>query len=115
MEAILTIIWKSAVLTTLFYVVYISFLHKETYFTSIRYFLLAGIIAAVILPFIIIPIYVTTEFIQPDFQVMENSIINHSDSSYSTFNWMNVLVFSYFAIAGYFIVRLGIQLLSIGV
>ena len=114
MEAILTIIWKSAVLITLFYVVYKFFLHKETYFNSIRYFLLAGIIAAVILPYIIIPIYVTTEFIQPDIQVMENSLIHNPVDSYSTFNWMSVLLFSYFVGAGYFIIRLGIQLLSIG-
>lgn len=114
MEATLTFIWKSAVLISLFYIVYKSFLHKETYFKSIRYFLLAGIIAAVILPFIIIPIYVTTEFIQPDFQVMESLLMNNTVDSYSTFNWMSVLLFSYFVGAGYFLIRLIIQLLSIG-
>ena len=114
MEATLTFIWKSAVLISLFYIVYKSFLHKETYFKSIRYFLLAGIIAAVILPFIIVPIYVTTEFIQPDFQVMESLLMKNTVDSYSTFNWMNVLLFSYFVGAGYFLLRLCIQLLSIG-
>lgn len=114
MEATLTFIWKSAVLISIFYIVYKSFLHKETYFKSIRYFLLAGIIAAVILPFIIIPIYVTTEFIQPDFQVMESLLMNNTVDSYSTFNWMSVLLFSYFVGAGYFLIRLIIQLLSIG-
>ena len=114
MEATLTFIWKSAVLISLFYIVYKSFLHKETYFKSIRYFLLAGIIAAVILPFIIVPIYVTTEFIQPDFQVMESLLMKNTVDSYSTFNWMNVLLFSYFIGAGYFLLRLCIQLLSIG-
>jgi hypothetical protein len=114
MEATLTFIWKSAVLISLFYIVYKSFLHKETYFKSIRYFLLAGIIAAVILPFIIIPIYVTTEFIQPDFQVIESLLMNNTVDSYSTFNWMSVLLFSYFIGAGYFLIKLIIQLLSIG-
>ena len=114
MEAILTIIWKSAVIITLFYSVYKSFLYRETYFKSIRYFLLTGIIAAVILPFIIIPIYVETEFVQPSFEVIESTFIKSNTSSYSTFNWLNVLLLSYLIIAGYFIVRLGIQLLSIG-
>ncbi len=115
MEAILTIIWKSAVLITLFYSVYKSLLYRETYFKSIRYFLLTGIIAAVILPFIVIPIYVETEFFQPSFEVIESTFIKSTSSSYPTFNWLNVLLLSYLIIAGYFIVRLGIQLLSIGV
>ena len=115
METILTIFWKSAVLITLFYFVYKGFLHKETYFKSIRYFLLTGIIAAVILPFIIIPIYVETEFVQPAFEVIESTFIKSTTSSYSTFNWAGIMLFSYFVVAAYFIIRLGIQLLSIGV
>lgn len=114
MEAILNIIWKSAFIITLFYVVYKGFLHRETYFKSIRYFLLTGIIVAAVIPFVVIPIYVETEFIQPSLEVIESTFIKSKTNSYSTFNWVNVLLFSYFIGAGYFIIRLGIQLFSIG-
>ena len=115
MEAILNIILKSAFIITLFYVVYKGLLHRETYFKSIRYFLLTGIIVAAVIPFVIIPIYVETEFVQPSFEVIESTFIKSTTSSYSNFNWMSVLVLSYLVGAAYFIVRLGIQLLSIGV
>ncbi|MDQ6472972.1 M56 family metallopeptidase [Flavobacterium sp. LHD-80] len=53
MEALFTFIIKSGSLIALFYFAYYFLLRKETFFTSNRYFLLAGLITSVILPFII--------------------------------------------------------------
>ncbi len=53
MEALFTFIIKSGSLIALFYFAYFFLLRKETFFTSNRYFLLAGLITSVILPFVI--------------------------------------------------------------
>jgi len=51
MEALFTFIAKSSGLLVLFYCAYYFLLRKETFFTSSRWFLLAGLITSVILPF----------------------------------------------------------------
>ncbi|KAF2337245.1 M56 family metallopeptidase [Flavobacterium daemonense] len=53
MEALFTFIIKSSGLIALFYFAYYFLLRKETFFTSNRYFLLAGLITSVVLPFVI--------------------------------------------------------------
>ncbi|TDP02878.1 M56 family metallopeptidase [Flavobacterium sp. 245] len=53
MEALFTFIIKSGSLIALFYFAYYFLLRKETFFTSNRYFLLAGLITSVVLPFVI--------------------------------------------------------------
>ncbi len=114
MELFLTFLWKSALIITLFYSFYKLFLHKETYFQSIRYFLLAGIVIAFILPFIIIPIYIDTEPIQLS-QITNNTITNFSSANTpkSSLNLVTVLFYSYFAITAIFLIRFIVQLLSI--
>jgi hypothetical protein len=97
----------------LFYGVYRFLLYKETYFQSIRLFLLSGIIAAFILPLIIIPIYIDTEPIQ--FTQTTNSITNFSPTNIlnSSVNWTTVLFYSYYIITAMFLIRFIFQLLSI--
>ncbi|QGK73905.1 M56 family metallopeptidase [Flavobacterium sp. SLB02] len=53
MEALFTFIAKSSGLLVLFYCAYYFLLRKETFFTSSRWFLLAGLITSVILPFVV--------------------------------------------------------------
>ncbi|WP_281233386.1 M56 family metallopeptidase [Flavobacterium gelatinilyticum] len=53
MEALFIFIAKASGLTALFYFAYYFLLRKETFFTSSRWFLLAGLLTSVILPFII--------------------------------------------------------------
>ncbi|MCR4029235.1 M56 family metallopeptidase [Flavobacterium panacis] len=53
MEAIFIFILKSGGLLTMFYFAYIILLRKETFFTSSRWFLLAGLITSVVLPFVV--------------------------------------------------------------
>tara|TARA_R100000935_G_scaffold58576_1_gene96320 strand:+ start:9347 stop:11686 length:2340 start_codon:yes stop_codon:yes gene_type:complete len=65
----LTYIAKSAGILTLFYVVYVLVLRKDTFFTANRTFLLVGILSALLLPFVTLttitfveaPIFVPTE------------------------------------------------------
>jgi bla regulator protein BlaR1 len=52
---------KLSAILGLFYVFYKLFLQKETFFNMIRGYFLIGIITAVVLPFIVIPEYVTVE------------------------------------------------------
>ncbi|MEN2415929.1 M56 family metallopeptidase [Flavobacterium mesophilum] len=53
MEALFTFIIKSGGLIAMFYFAYYFLLRKETFFSSNRYFLLAGLITSVVLPFVI--------------------------------------------------------------
>ena len=74
METFFIYIAKSSGLLVLFYFAYYFLLRKETFFNSSRYFLLAGLITSVGLPFMV---YTKTVWIEPapveDFIVTENS------------------------------------------
>jgi hypothetical protein len=53
MEAVFIFIAKSSGLLVMFYFAYFLLLRKETFFNSNRWFLLAGLITAVVLPFLV--------------------------------------------------------------
>ena len=52
-------ILKSALISTILYSFYKIFLQKETFFQSIRFYFIIGMIASIILPLLIIPVYIT--------------------------------------------------------
>ncbi|WP_299115032.1 M56 family metallopeptidase [uncultured Winogradskyella sp.] len=52
---------KSSALLLLMYLGYTFFLKKETFFNHNRWFLLAGLVTALVLPLIVIPVYITIE------------------------------------------------------
>lgn len=54
MEALFIYLIKSSGLIVLFYLAYFFMLRKETFFTSNRWFLLAGLITSILLPFVYI-------------------------------------------------------------
>jgi len=113
MESFLTILWKSAVIITLFYGFYRFFLQKETHFKSIRYFLVSGIIIAFVLPLIIIPVY--TEPIQLT-QIITDTITNNNLTpviSQPSINWALPLFYTYVVITAILFVRFLFQLVSI--
>ncbi|WP_026728750.1 M56 family metallopeptidase [Flavobacterium denitrificans] len=78
MEALFTFIIKSGGLIAMFYFAYYFLLRKETFFTSNRYFLLAGLITSVVLPFVI---YTKIVWVDPApiiyTPVLETSAINN--------------------------------------
>ena len=53
MEALFIFILKSSGLLAMFYFAYIFLLRKETFFNSSRWFLIAGLLTSVILPFVV--------------------------------------------------------------
>ncbi|MFQ6599548.1 M56 family metallopeptidase [Flavobacterium sp. C3NV] len=85
MEVLFTFIAKSSGLLILFYCAYYFLLRKETFFTSSRWFLLAGLITSVALPFLV---YTKVVWIEP--APVEVSVANEnfsavSDLKYSQF------------------------------
>ncbi|TDW51359.1 BlaR1 peptidase M56 [Flavobacterium sp. 270] len=63
MEALFIFILKSSALLALFYTAYYFLLRKETFFNANRWFLLAGLITSVALPFLV---YTKTVWIDPE-------------------------------------------------
>tara|TARA_R110002073_G_scaffold57778_4_gene146716 strand:- start:132095 stop:133753 length:1659 start_codon:yes stop_codon:yes gene_type:complete len=113
METLFTILCKSASITILFYSFYRLFLQKETYFNSIRYFLLIGIISAVIIPFIIIPVYVDVTNIasqQFNFSTIGD---NTFTSQTALLTWPFAIKLVYFIVTSALLLRFIIQLTSI--
>ncbi len=53
------ILIKSSAILGLFYIFYRLFLEKETFFQANRIFLNAGLLCSLILPWVIIPKYIT--------------------------------------------------------
>ncbi len=81
---------KASGILMLFYLVYQVFLKKETFFSVNRHFLLIGVIAAFVCPFIIINTYaeITAIPIAASNSLPANSTIEMSKSS---FNWLNLI------------------------
>jgi hypothetical protein len=77
MEALFIFIAKSSSLIAVFYCAYYFLLRKETFFNSNRYFLLAGLLTAVILPLII---YTKVVWIDP---------IPLSDTPIANYNYLS--------------------------
>jgi hypothetical protein len=78
MEVLFTFIAKSSGLLILFYCAYYFLLRKETFFTSSRWFLLAGLITSVALPFLV---YTKVVWIEP--APVEVSVANENFSAVS--------------------------------
>ncbi|MDQ6530747.1 M56 family metallopeptidase [Flavobacterium sp. LHD-85] len=86
MEALFIFILKSSGLLAMFYFAYIFLLRKETFFNSSRWFLIAGLITSVLLPFVV---YTKVIWIEappahtpaPIITTTENAVKNISTSS----------------------------------
>ncbi|MBP1224617.1 M56 family metallopeptidase [Flavobacterium sp. 1355] len=76
MEALFIFILKSSGLLAMFYFAYILLLRKETFFNSSRWFLIAGLLTSVILPFVV---YTKVIWITPAPVATEN-IYNNTTS-----------------------------------
>ncbi|SHL67172.1 M56 family metallopeptidase [Flavobacterium saccharophilum] len=83
MEALFTFIAKSSGLLVLFYCAYFFLLRKETFFNSNRWFLLAGLITSVVLPFVV---YTKIVWVDP----IPMPTMNYS-TSYVPHNIMNTI------------------------
>ncbi|WP_298325225.1 M56 family metallopeptidase [uncultured Dokdonia sp.] len=118
---ILILIAKSIGILSLFYVIYISILHKNTLFTANRHFLIAGIIAALTLPFL--EFTQITEIVLPSQPVIDTAnVVPLSQAEYlptattvemPTIDWWQIALLIYIAGVIVMCIRLGMQLFSL--
>ncbi len=118
---ILILIAKSIGILSLFYVIYISILHKNTLFTANRHFLIAGIIAALTLPFL--EFTQVTEIVLPSQPVFDTAnVVPLSQVEYlptatttevPTIDWWQIALLIYIAGVIVMCIRLGMQLFSL--
>ena len=107
------IILKSTAIVTIFYLSYKIFLEGETFFRSNRYFLNIGLLAALLLPWLVIPIYVTkTAPVALEFSSSENMMVA-TESGSAGMSLMQIAVTVYFAGFIFFVSRLLVQLASL--
>ncbi|KQX00531.1 M56 family metallopeptidase [Flavobacterium sp. Root420] len=99
MEALFIFIAKSSGLLILFYFAYFFLLRKETFFNSNRWFLLAGLITSVVLPFLV---YTKIVWVAPSPTPVMNYAAGYIPHTYTTIpeqsieiNWDYVVLIIY--------------------
>ncbi len=108
-------LFKSFISLTLFYLVYISFLRRETYFRSNRYYLLSSIVFALLLPFVNI-ISFSSQLPQNFSSLVDAVTISGSDSKHITAPYLSVystIIVVYLAGVGLFFLRFIYQLIQL--
>ncbi|MFH7010247.1 M56 family metallopeptidase [Flavobacterium sp. FlaQc-52] len=114
MEALFIFIAKSSALVALFYLAYYLLLRKETFFTSNRWFLLAGLITSVILPFIV---YTKIVWIDPvpvsNMSYSPASIVHAIEEESFEINWNLVYIAIYTIGFIAFLVKFGLDFYSL--
>lgn len=115
MEMALPYLLKSAGILTLFYFSYQLLLKKETFFRTNRHFLLAGILASYLLPFVVFTKYVVVEPepFDPSWLLANTSLTNNAVIEPEPFDWMSVLYWGYVIIMLILASKFIIQLLSL--
>ncbi len=94
METLFIYIAKSSGLIGLFYIAYYFLLRKETFFTANRWFLLAGLLTSVILPWIVFTTIVWVEPAPADFDWSKLPMRPVQEESFEI-NWYLFLVIAY--------------------
>lgn len=123
METFIIYMAKASGLIALFIIAYYIFLKKETFFTSNRWFLIAGLLTAALLPFVT---YTKTIWIDPvpqQAQVISiQDILNYQQQraalaspmpQETSINWFDVIAGVYMAGALFFLLRFILNFLSL--
>jgi hypothetical protein len=91
-------LFKASVVITLMYLCFYIFLKKETFFEHNRWFLLSGLILALVFPLIVIPVYIPIETIT----IQETAFIQTLPSNFVTqtqpkaaFDWFKLIPILY--------------------
>ena len=96
MEALLIYIAKSSGLIVLFYCAYHFLLRKETFFNSNRWFLLAGLITSIALPFLVYTKVIWVEPAQMNDLTLPQLVIKQSiEEKHFQMNWNYIILFIY--------------------
>ncbi|MEZ4802297.1 MAG: M56 family metallopeptidase [Gelidibacter sp.] len=82
---------KSSAIIAIFYICYRLFLQRDTFFVSNRWFLFAGMVASILIPLLVIPVYVEITPITLNSMVQSNEVdIQHMQPE-NPFNLINFL------------------------
>jgi len=115
MENLLIYFLKVNGLIVLFYLMYVLFLRKETFFTSNRWYLISGLVLSLLLPLIT---FTKTIWIEPEPIVYENvkPIIHSTFETIpveeTPFDWTLLVIGAYSAIVSLVLLKIGIELYS---
>ena len=114
MESIFEILLKSSSILLLFLLSYHLFLKKETFFMSNRFFLIMGLAASFVLPFVTITktVYVERVAMTQGTTVDLGPVVSSIEPE-TTFNWQLLVLLVYFLGVLFFSIRLIFQLLAI--
>ncbi len=103
---------KASTVIFIFYTCYKLFLQRETFFNTNRWFLLTGLLIAIVLPFVIIPIYIEYVPVIQNFVVPSDAIATQTDMGVS-FDWKQ-MVYSFYGVGVlFFLVKLGVEFSSL--
>ena len=105
-------ILKAAAVLTLFYLVYKLFLERETFFQSIRAYLLLGLVSSLLLPALKIREYVYVETIELE-QSQVISVASPAMGQASSMDWSEILAWIYLSGLVFFALRFLFQLGSL--
>ncbi|WP_299778666.1 M56 family metallopeptidase [uncultured Formosa sp.] len=101
---------KASAILAIFYGVYMFWLQKETFFNGNRWFLLSGLIASALLPFVIIPIYIDQTEVAYQFTTVTPL---DSETTSSPVTWLNLATLLYGLGVLFFLVKFIIELISL--
>ena len=112
-------LWQSATVLSMFYLVYVLFLRKDTLFTAKRHYFLSGILVALFFPFIQI-----TQTVYKEAPIMERAVFSDeimpitqtavsNEVVENNIDWTMIFLGIYAIVVFVLLVRLAIQCLSL--
>ncbi|MGB5497885.1 MAG: M56 family metallopeptidase [Maribacter sp.] len=112
METLFIYLTKASGILAIFYLAYQVFLKRETFFSINRHFLMAGIVAALLLPFVSIPNYVEIAATPLNFVANETTMVQ-ANAAVQEYSWIDLLFGIYAIGLLIFIVKFIMQILSL--
>ena len=110
MDYLFSYLLRSAGIISIITVLFYLLLEKETFYKLNRFYLLIGILAATLLPFVIFKTYITVP-VETNFLLPDNSLSNLIEPP--TFNLLNIISYIYLAGVTFFFIRFLIHLGSL--
>ena len=112
MEALLIYLLKASGILAIFYLAYQLFLRRETFFSVNRHFLMAGILTALLLPFVSITNYVEIAAAPINFVAKETAMVK-ANGVVQELNWIDLLFGIYIMGLLIFTTKFIVQIISL--
>ena len=106
-------LWKSTAILSLFFLVDFFLLKKETLFKQNRYFLLAGVICALVFPLIEFTQVTYIERASTPFNFGDIPITTYNSEEPEPFNWWQLLFYIYIAGVIVMLIRFSVQIIGL--